>query len=114
MKTCTLRKGKAIGAHRGFAETFNWLVRCFKNLTGGQGCKVQWVTDDTPMINVDTYDTVEDYNAETGGGGGDVTVTGTDESSHTGTEFKFVSATDSNIVVSVDSLGNMTIGAYYL
>ena len=112
MKTCTLRTGKAIGAHRGFAETFNWLVRCFKNLTGGQGCKVQWVADDTPMINVDTYDTVEDYNSETGGGA--VTVTGTDGSTYTGSDVTFASASNSNVSVSVDSTGTLTIGVYYV
>ena len=112
MNPCTLQKGKAIGAHRGFVETFNWLVRCFKNLRGGQGCKVQWVTDDTPMINVDTYDTVEDYNSDPGGG--DVTVTGTDGSNYTGSNFTFASASNSNVTVSVDSTGTLTIGVYYV
>ncbi len=67
MKTTTLRKGKAIGAHRGFADTFNWVVRCLKNLKGGQGCNVNWVADDTPVIDVDMYECGNVYNE--GGGG---------------------------------------------
>ena len=49
-----------------------------------------------------------------GGGSGDITLSGTDSSSHTGTAFKFQSATNSNISVTIDNTGVMTIGAYYI
>lgn len=42
------------------------------------------------------------------------TLSGTDNSSHYGHEFKFQSADDSNIIVNVDANGVITIGAYYL
>lgn len=41
------------------------------------------------------------------------TLSGTDNSSHTGSAFKFQSADDSNIIVNVNN-GVITIGAYYL
>ena len=44
----------------------------------------------------------------------DVTLSGTDNSSHKGNAFKFQSADDSNVVVNVDANGNITIGCYYL
>ena len=49
-----------------------------------------------------------------GGGSGELTLSGTDSSSHTGTAFKFQSATNSNINVTIDNTGVMTIGAYYI
>ena len=67
MKTTTLVKNKALGPQRGFVDTFNWIVRCLRNLTGGQGCKVNWVTDDTPMIDVDMYECGNAYNEGEGG-----------------------------------------------
>ena len=48
------------------------------------------------------------------GSGGDVTLSGTDSSSHTGTAFKFQSAANSNISVTIDNTGVMTVGAYYI
>ena len=115
MKTITLKKGRAIGAHHGFADTFNWLVRCFKNLKGGQGCKVNWVADDTPMIDVNMYDCGNVYNE----GGGDITLRGTDDSSATANDYTFSSAADSNVVVTVgedEDTGakKVVIGVYYV
>ena len=52
--------------------------------------------------------------ANLSGVGGEVTLSGTDNSSHKGSEFKFQSADDSNIIVNVDANGVITIGAYYL
>ncbi len=49
-----------------------------------------------------------------GGGSGELTLSGTDSNSHTGTAFKFQSATNSNINVTIDNTGVMTIGAYYI
>ena len=56
----------------------------------------------------------EDIPLPEGGGGGSVTMTGTDSSHHEGSAFKFVSASDSNVQVTVDGSGNMTIGIYYV
>lgn len=55
---CDLKSGKSIGAQTNFADTFNWLVACIKNLKAGRGIKLSWPSDDTPEISLD------------GGGGG--------------------------------------------
>lgn len=52
-KTCELKSGKSIGAQTNFADTFNWIVACVKNLKGGRGIKIQWPSDDTPEITLD-------------------------------------------------------------
>ena len=49
-----------------------------------------------------------------GGGSGELTLSGTDNSSHKGNAFKFQSATNSNISVMIDNTGVMTIGTYYI
>lgn len=49
-----------------------------------------------------------------GGGGGEITVYGTDNSMYAGSEFHFASAADSNVSVNIDDSGVMTIGVYYL
>lgn len=49
-----------------------------------------------------------------GGGGGNITIEGTDGTSYTGDSFQFASASDSNVTVSVDGSGVMTIGVYYV
>ena len=49
-----------------------------------------------------------------GGGGGDVTLSGTDGSSHKGNAFRFQAFANSNISVSIDNAGTMTIGAFYI
>lgn len=53
---CTLKPGKAIGAQKDFASTFNWLVSAVKNLRGGKGVKVSWPANDTPEIATDGED----------------------------------------------------------
>lgn len=60
---CSLKPGKAIGAQKDFASTFNWLVSAVKNLRGGKGVKVSWPADDTPEITTDG----EDGNGSDGG-----------------------------------------------
>ena len=65
---CTLASGKAIGAQKGFADTFNWLVSCLKNLRGGKGVKVSWPADDTPEISTDGEDGGDNGGGGTGGG----------------------------------------------
>ena len=52
--------------------------------------------------------------ANLSGVGGEVTLSGTDNSSHKGSEFKFQSADDSNIIVNVNANGVITIGCYYV
>ena len=49
-----------------------------------------------------------------GGGGGNITIEGTNGTSYTGDSFQFASASDSNVTVSVDGSGVMTIGVYYV
>ena len=62
---CNLKRGKAIGAQANFAATFNWLVAAMRNLRGGNGVKVSWPSDDTPVISADGED------GNNGGDGGD-------------------------------------------
>ena len=52
---CKLKKDKAIGAQKNFAKTFNWLVDSMKNLQGGIACNVNWVAENMPVIDVNTY-----------------------------------------------------------
>ena len=52
---CKLTVGKAIGAQKNFVKTFNWLVDSMKNLQGGNACNVQWIAENMPVINVNTY-----------------------------------------------------------
>ena len=111
-----LRHGKLLTAANfpQFVETFNYLVSRCENLKGdddnefGQG-----------KITVDNADpehpVIRFVGKMPSGGGGEVTVTGTDATEHTGSEFRFVSASNSNISVSVNpDTGAMTIGAYYV
>ena len=50
---CDLKSGKAIGAQPNFADTFNWVVACLKNLKAGRGISLNWPSSDTPEISVD-------------------------------------------------------------
>ena len=105
-----LQKDKAIGAHTGFVETWNWLLSSFNNLKGGKGVKLEWKSVDHPVIELDENDGDGD------GGGGAVTVTGTDGSSATGTSITFASADDSNVKASVsgeDGAVTVEIGVYW-
>lgn len=52
---CKLKTDKAIGAQKNFAKTFNWLVDSMKNLQGGIACNVNWVAENMPVIDVNTY-----------------------------------------------------------
>jgi hypothetical protein len=66
------------------------------------GIEVQYVDDRTPTF------------IPFSGGGGQTTIIGTDGSSYTGDSFEFASANDSNVTVSIDQSGVMTIGVYYV
>lgn len=48
-----LEEGKAVGAHRGFAATFNWLVRFCSNIRGGLGVIVDTTDSDHPVVRMD-------------------------------------------------------------
>lgn len=109
---CQLQKGKLIDTQKGFVDTFNWAVQSIANLKGGENCEVTWPTDDTPTI--DCTATEGSGDSDSGGGGGEITIAGTDGSSHEGDTFTFESATDSNVIVTVDGDGVMKIGVYYL
>lgn len=52
-KLTYLEVGKAVGAHRGFAATFNWLVKFCANLRGGLGLSVDATDSDHPVIRMD-------------------------------------------------------------
>ena len=62
---CDLKSGKAIGAQPNFADTFNWVVACLKNLKAGRGISLNWPSSDTPEISLDGGD---GNGGENGGG----------------------------------------------
>ena len=52
-KLTYLTEGKAVGAHAGFAATFNWLVRFCANMRGGLGVIVDTSDSDHPVVRMD-------------------------------------------------------------
>lgn len=145
---CDLKSGKAIGAQPNFADTFNWVVACLKNLKAGRGISLNWPSSDTPEISLDggdgnggengggitdaVYDVSDSYDSSKGkqvltvsytdgradknielSGGGEVKMTGTDDSYTSGNEFTFASEDDSNVTVNCSG-GVIKIGVYYL
>ena len=50
--THELKDGRPIGAQRGFAATFNWMLNFCRNLTGGPGVTVDRTDSDHPIIRV--------------------------------------------------------------
>lgn len=148
---CNLKSGKAIGAQSNFADTFNWVVACLKNLKAGSGISLKWPSSDTPEISLDggenggengggyggggitdaVYDVSDSYDSSKGKqvltvsytdgradknielSGGEVKMTGTDDSYTSGSEFTFASEDDSNVTVNCSG-GIIKIGVYYL
>lgn len=145
---CNLQSGMSIGAQPNFADTFNWVVACLKNLKAGRGISLKWPSSDTPEISLDggengggesgggitdaVYDVSDSYDSSKGkqvltvsytdgradknielSGGGEVKMTGTDDSYTSGNEFTFASEDDSNITVNCSG-GVIKIGVYYL
>lgn len=101
---CYLRDGKAIGAHQGFARTFNWLVDWVSNFRVGRGLEFEQRPDSAhPRIQLED-------GAESGG---KVALTGTDGSSAQAAAFIFASAEYSNVTVHVEE-GVVTVGVYYV
>ena len=94
-----------------FVETYNYSVNRCENIKGdadnnfGEG-----------KISVDNTDPEHPVIRFIGkeAAGGKVTVKGTDDTEHTGNEFSFVSASDSNVIFSVGTDGTITVGCYYL
>lgn len=109
---CYLKEGKLLSAdeHKGFVETYNWLVDFCWNLKAGKGLKIEFEPDSAhPKISIDEE--------EDEGGGGDeakITVTGTDGTSYTGNAITFKSAQYCNVDASVGSDGTVTLGVYYV
>lgn len=60
------------------------------------------------------YEPSSYVNVGDGGGTGEVTLSGTDDSSHTGSVFSIKSGYDSNIVAKVGEDGSVTIDVYYV
>lgn len=50
--THELKTGRALGAQRGFATTFNWMLNFCRNLTGGPGVTVDRTDTDHPIIRL--------------------------------------------------------------
>lgn len=99
-----------------------------RTLTGGEKVLQLYKFDDSEtepdtvyLSAQDRYDFVMRDNtdhcvkyAHLSGIGGEVDLSGTDGTHKKGSAFKFQSASDSNIIVSIDNNGVITIGAYYL
>lgn len=47
---CFIKEGKAIGAQKGFARTWNWMVAFVNNLSGANGIEIDRSDDDHPVI----------------------------------------------------------------
>lgn len=111
----SLEKGKLIDTQTGFVDAFNWLYKSVSNLRGGENCEVNWQLDDVPVIDVH-IDNSNPYTDGEGGSGeeGQVSITGTDGSSATGSSFTFASESDSNVTVKVATGGTITVGVYYV
>lgn len=112
-----LKTGKALGAQRGFVETFNAIVDFVRNLKGDAD-----VNNATGLIELDRGDATHPVirvkpGGKTGGGGAaQITVVGNDgatpsEAVCTTGRIAFVAASDTNIIFtpSADSAGNVTV-----
>lgn len=125
-----LIKDKALGAFPGFVATWNYICDFIENLRG-EGDEVEAEDGAKKGVYLDRstpeYPVIR-FGGETGGGGINLTITGTDGNSVTlgdaesAKTLTFKSATDSNVSVLVegvdDGAGNITgatvtIGVYY-
>lgn len=87
---CYLQEKKALGAHRNFVATFNWLVDWCCNFRVGDGLKFEQTPDNAhPKVSIDDDDS---------GGGGD--------------EIEFASESDSNVTFRKAD-GKVYIGVYW-
>lgn len=103
-RVCYLQDGKAIGAHKDFAATFNWLVDWVWNFKVGKGLEFQQKPDSAhPVVQLEDEEAAD----------GKVTIAGTDGSSFKGSSFVFASDPYSNVTVSVDE-GTITVGVRYV
>lgn len=127
-QVCNLTQGKAIGAkvHEGFAATWNWLLSFVSNLSGGNGVEVKDDASGHPTVEV-LIEGGDGIDVSCGGagqpyviglvdspsGGGDVTITGTDDSeTDEASAFTFESASDSNVEVTCSGT-TITVGVYW-
>lgn len=103
---CYLKEGKAIGAHKNFVRTFNWLVDWISNFRVDGDLEFEQRPDSAhPVVKHEGSDS---------GGDGEITISGTDGSEHKGDSFEFASDQYSNVSVSVGGNGKLTIGVYYV
>lgn len=103
---CKLQKGTLIDAQPHFVDTFNWMVDFINNLKGEGEIKPNEST-----LVVDRTDTAAPVIRGGGkGGGGELTVTGTDLSTAKGNDI-LISSSEGNIdaAVTQGSSGSMTI-----
>lgn len=68
--TCTLDPNKHISQQEGLCATFNWLVSCMSNITGGKYIEVKWPSSDTPTIEYTGPEPPANGGFGGGGGGG--------------------------------------------
>lgn len=91
-QVCYLRKDKAVGAHDGFAATFNWIVDWVWNFRVGDGLKFEQTPDSAhPKVSLD------DENG--GGSGGGI---------------EFASESDSNVTFRTGDDGKVYVGVYWV
>lgn len=114
---CQLKKNLFVGTQKDFVETFNWVAQTVANMEGGTNCTIEWPMPDHPVINAqiaEDYDGYKEFNEDSGGGSGDITINGTEGSSETGNDFTFQSGSDSNVTVEMGTGGTMTFHVYYV
>ena len=117
-----IKSGAALAAVNGIRETLNWVFKWVANVTAGKGVKIDDKDGDYPKIEAnieagDGVDIEEHYGAlRISASGGKVAVTGTDGSYASGSSITFASASDSNVVATVngsDDTITVTLGVYY-
>ena len=116
-----LTKDKAIGAHDGFVDTFNYLVDSVDGcqLEAGPGIKIDDKGDGKFKITNTAQYVDSPFSSGGGGGPGEVTFHGTDSSTSTGSEFTFEAMSGSNIKVQIaddteTGQKSIVIGAFYV
>ena len=128
-----IKQGKPIGANKGLAKVLNRIIRWFETVSPGRGftftgdkgefapSKYEVLLEAGAGINIacggDEQPYIISTTGESGGGGAQLSVTGTDGNTATGSNVTIAAASDTNLsaLASDDGNGNitLTLGVYY-
>ena len=127
-----IKKGKALGAQKGLTDKLNGIIWWYDQSKAGKGfefggadfteVRYNVLLEGGQGINVTCGGNGQPYiislAGQSSGGGGELSATGTDGSTATGSNIIFASAADSNVTahVSQDGAGNIRVelGVYYI